>query len=189
MLYDIRMRNMVLQMRPGGGKQKGDAFERKCAKRFTQWWFANGEGLFKRVPKSGGWDKALTPGDIFAVRLYNNQEVIDETFPFSIECKKQERWTLEQLLTSTKPPLLEWHAQAVNDCKATNKTPLVVFAKNRTAPLVAVDTNYKLSLSFISVLIRTRETRVIIKSGGVTLWVTTLDAFLNVLQKEHVIND
>jgi len=118
-------------MKPGGAKEKGREFESTCCRLMQGWWGTP----FKRVPLSGGWDKQIITGDIFAV----NKDGVDKSFPFSVECKKQEGWNLFQLLDD-KGPILQWWKQCTDDCPP-HKLPLLMFACNYRSVLVMVGNN------------------------------------------------
>lgn len=102
-------------------RDKGQRYERKIAKIFSEW--AGMDML--RTPLSGGWARGradvtgdIVPGDA------NRQ------FPFSIECKKNESWTWEQVHHQIGPVLNSWWQQTVDEC-APGKIPLLIFSRNR----------------------------------------------------------
>lgn len=111
----------------GFGKGKGKAYERRIGKILGEWWQ---DSPFRPTPCSGGWDKLahddkhLAVGDLFIPK--------DCDFPFSVECKKQEGWSLIDLIKPNRKnvPIFEWWAQAACDAKAADKIPLLVFSKN-----------------------------------------------------------
>ena len=97
-------------------KDKGSAFERKIAKILSE---AFGVELV-RTPMSGGWGRLETKGDL----------VTRDDFPYHVECKKREGWTLDCLLSGKGDKKLEgWWAQTKEQCPE-NKIPLLVFSKN-----------------------------------------------------------
>lgn len=101
-------------------KHKGSEYERKIARILGAWY---GEE-FHRVPQSGGlrWgDDTRVAGDITTH--------VDSSFPFTVECKKREEWTLEQLLKGTGD-LESWWAQSINDSERVNLLPMLIFSKN-----------------------------------------------------------
>lgn len=102
-------------------RTKGQSNERKVAKLFEKWW----GGTFTRTPLSGGWaNKAEfnVSGDIISD---------DPSFPFIVELKKQEGWTLEQLF-NPGCKIFSWIEQVENDSKGTDKIPILIFCKNRS---------------------------------------------------------
>lgn len=118
-----------------GARDKGSNFERKIAQHMSDWWGGN----FTRTPGSGGlrWgsDQRIA-GDIVPPAGMD--------FPFVIECKKQEGYTLDNFLFSTGTPV-KWWEQVVTDSRRLSldktqeqKTPLLIFSKNRAKVMVAL---------------------------------------------------
>lgn len=103
-------------------KQKGSSYELETAKMLTEWW---GGGNFSRVPASGGlhWaDDQRVAGDIIPPPKAD--------FPFVIECKKREEWTIEHILLDIGQPR-EWWSQVVTDARRVKLVPLLMFSRNR----------------------------------------------------------
>lgn len=101
-------------------KSKGSSFELKIATSLGQWWGAK----FHRVPASGGlhWGSSMNVGgDVIAPP--------EAGFPFVVECKKREGWTLEQIMNN-KGPHKTWWQQVCGDAEETKKVPMLIFAKN-----------------------------------------------------------
>lgn len=115
------------------GNRKGKTAERKLVPLFAAWWGSE----FFRTPESGGMSTRLTKMlKIDLSKFAGDIVTLDETFPFCIESKKVEGWTLEQLLTSDKTLIHSWWDQAVKQTPE-GKIPLLVFTKNH-APLYAM---------------------------------------------------
>lgn len=110
------------------GRQKGATAERYLAKLFATWWGTE----FARTPMSGGFSTAKFREDWNAA---GDLVTPDPSFPFCVESKKVEGWTLEQLLTSKKTLIHSWWAQTIKETPG-ELIPLLVFTKNR-APLFA----------------------------------------------------
>lgn len=55
----------------------------------------------------------------------------DVEFPFSIECKKIEGWTLDQLFTAPKWAVWQWWDQTIEQALKYELHPLLVFSRNR----------------------------------------------------------
>lgn len=101
-------------------KAKGSSYELKIAKALGAWY---GED-FNRVPASGGlrWgDDNRVAGDIATP--------VDSNFPFTVECKKREKWDLEQVLKGTGD-VESWWLQSTSDSIRVNTRPLLIFSKN-----------------------------------------------------------
>lgn len=111
------------------GRKKGQTAERKLAKLFSDWWGSE----FARTPLSGGFATAKFREDWNAA---GDLVTPDKSFPFCVESKKVEGWTLEQMLTSDKTLIHKWWEQTLKETPE-GRTPLLVFTKNR-APLFAM---------------------------------------------------
>jgi len=114
-------------LKVGGGLKKGKAFEKTVANMLGKWWWGK---PFRRSPQSGAWDKFqsddqhVSPGDIYAPSGAH--------FPFSVECKKQEKWNLFDLINPKreKPRLHMWLDQCIRDAESAGLEPLLVFSRN-----------------------------------------------------------
>lgn len=112
-------------------KTKGSSYELRVAKIFTTWWGAP----FHRVPASGGlhWSASMNvSGDIVTIP--------EAGFPFVIECKKREEWTLDNVFLNNKD-IKNWWAQVVGDADETGKIPMLVFSRNRAEDYVMLPYN------------------------------------------------
>lgn len=112
------------------GKQKGARAERALVKMFEQWW----GGSFARTPGSGSFATRNKGQD------YNAQGDIvtaDPHFPFCVESKHQEGWTLDQLLTAPSCKFYSWWEQTVSETPP-DRLPLLLFTKNRAPWFLAM---------------------------------------------------
>ena len=110
-------------------KAKGADYELKICKVLAEWY----QEEFHRVPASGGlrWGKDnRVSGDIIPQ--------VGSTFPFSIECKKREDWTFEQVLRGTGE-VESWWTQCTRDAANVDKKPLLIFSKNRAPDYYMMD--------------------------------------------------
>lgn len=118
-------------------KTKGSSNERFLAKSFEKWW---GIGKFVRTPASGGWQKltglqkALQEenSDSLMTTSSGDVQATDGLFPFHLEAKKQECWTMEGVFDSPKCPVWKWWKQAVDEC-IPEKKPMLIFTRNRVS--------------------------------------------------------
>lgn len=111
-----------------GAKVKGSGYELKMAKKFGPWW----GGTFHRVPGSGSlhWgDDNRVAGDIAAPQGLD--------FPFVIECKKHEGWTMDNVLLNTGDPR-GWWEQVVTDARRVKLVPMLIFSRNRAKDYVMI---------------------------------------------------
>ncbi|BBM81318.1 putative resolvase [Staphylococcus phage KSAP7] len=109
-------------------KKKGDVFERKVAKELSDWWGYP----FSRSPQSGGasWGANNNAvGDIVAP--------LESNFPLVVECKHRENWIMDNVLLNNKEPHTWWE-QVIGDSLQVNKTPCLIFTRNRAQSYVAL---------------------------------------------------
>lgn len=135
-------------------KNKGSGFERQVGKILSD---AFGVEL-RRTPMSGGWATGYdnAAGDLTC---------LDGDFPYCVECKKSEGWRLDSLFTNDHQWFDDWWAQLIRECPST-KQPLLVFSRNRAPIFVA------------SHWLPYTESRLSFLCGDVTMYVTTMDMFL-----------
>lgn len=124
---------------------KGDAGEREVAKLIANWWpekqLSDGRAvLFVRTPKSGGW----AYGAEFNVKgdLTTNAE----RFPFCIEVKRRENWTLQRFVEGRPSPVWTWWRQCQRDARAVELEPMMWFRQNRKPWMVLVRASLLLEL-------------------------------------------
>lgn len=103
-------------------RRKGSRFEREVAKILSEWWGAE----FARTPLSGGFATKSFRDDWNAA---GDLVTPDSTFPFCVECKNNESWDFNQLLTSDKSALCAWWKQTVEECSE-GLEPLLIFTRN-----------------------------------------------------------
>jgi hypothetical protein len=115
---------------------KGNRGELDVAKVFSMWC---GE-LVRRTPMSGGWSSAKfgVTADLVCTK---------KAFPFHVEVKHREGWTLDDLVTGAREDhdksIVQWWLQCLTSCPADSaqeylKVPLLVFRRNRQPWLVMV---------------------------------------------------
>ena len=164
-----------------GSKNKGSNYERTVAKKFTDWWIpAGSKAEFHRVPASGAlqWaDDHRVAGDIIAPDGYN--------FPFVIECKKHEGWSIDHVMLDIGEPK-NWWAQVVTDARRVKRAPMLVFSRNRAKDFVMVPHDEWLYKRLGSISNGTMRTTVSIKNirgelQNFDVIVTTLDDIAQVL--------
>lgn len=103
-------------------KDKGQRGEREVARLVGEWWGAD----FARTPMSGGFRTKKFRED------WNAEADLvtpDEDFPFAVEVKWHEGWTLDKLLTAPKTEIWEWWQQALGQTSE-GKIALLVFRRN-----------------------------------------------------------
>lgn len=112
-------------------KTRVPVFELETAKNLSKWWGHD----FHRSPASGGLHWAGSnnvAGDIVAP--------LEANFPFVVECKNREEWTLENLFLNNKD-IKNWWAQVVGDAKETGKVPMLIYTRNHAKTFVTLPYN------------------------------------------------
>ena len=161
-------------------KTKGAGYELKIAKFLTSWWGGN----FSRVPASGGlhWgtDQRVA-GDIVPPP--------EADFPFVIECKKREEWTMDHVVLDIGEPR-KWWEQVVSDSRRTKQTPILIFARNRSKNFVMIPYQENMYMALeqagndvMNTLVTIQNIREEVQTFDVI--VTTLDT-LSTLDKDYI---
>lgn len=103
---------------------KGNSYERRIAKLLTKW---SGIELI-RTPMSGAWQG--TTGDITPKNK-------NHPFPFLIECKKNEGWDMDAVVSGRSALFKSWIDQLIRETREDQiitgelKFPLLIFSRNR----------------------------------------------------------
>jgi hypothetical protein len=134
-------------MKPGQGKNKGNAYERHIAKLFRMW----SEYNWIRTPQSGGM-REVTKSDLFCKDLMGTTK--DVLF---IETKKRKRIDLHKLLQG-KGEFFDWWKKTEINAQAEDKYPVLVFVQNNRKDLIALDLFfYKRIELFLKEVLNIRE--------------------------------
>lgn len=128
-------------MKPGGGRAKGNNFERHVARLIVQAFREFGIKKIDcyRTPLSGGhlFASRKDPGDLVISPL------LRKYFPYSVECKNDKRLDLERFFIPFKQhkkswPEHQWLDQVLRATAGTDLQPLLVFKGMRTEIYCAV---------------------------------------------------
>jgi hypothetical protein len=164
-------------VKKGAQKEKGHAYERDIAAIFTEVYYPDGGGEFRRVPLSGGWDKRVAPGDIIPLKAYKSGEyVFDKSFPFSIECKNYRDENVKHFfsgLYSAESIIYSWASQALNDSRLANKIPLVVFKLYRAKNIIMIHGHDFGKLTEIFGIINKKQFK-LVKTNEKGMYISTL---------------
>lgn len=121
------------------GRQKGSTAEREVAALIQPWWRQlEPDATFVRTPMSGGWGgptvrkEFLAAGDLMAAKA--------PAFPFAVEVKRREGWTLQRVIDGRGSPAWEWWRQCQKAASEMGKIPMLWFRKNRAEWLVMMPT-------------------------------------------------
>lgn len=112
-------------------RRKGAAWELKVAKVIGEWW----GGTFRRTPQSGGWHKGDGEGK---GKLRGDLVQMDgPPFPFSVECKATEGWSLDTFLRDpTRSELARHLQQTWEGAEDEGKVPMLIAKRNLRPPVV-----------------------------------------------------
>src|SRR5574338_250219 len=111
-----------------GSSDLGANGEREVARLFETWWSSlEPDAKFKKTPASGGWSSPDVRG---AFDVAGDLVTTAKQFPYCVEVKRRERWSLANFLRGGKSPVWGWWAQAKRQALEVNKIPLLVFRQN-----------------------------------------------------------
>lgn len=118
------------------GRVKGKAAEREVAAVVQTWWRQHEPAAtFVRTPMSGGWVTGTSGREGFemAADLMTTSKI----FPFSIEIKRREGWSLERLKKgANKSPVKGWWTQTRTEARSNGRVPMLWFRQSRMPWLV-----------------------------------------------------
>lgn len=114
------------------GSKKGRNAEREVAKMCHEWWSkVDRKCEFKRTPLSGGWSTETVrehfkaAGDIMTT---------SDKWPFTIEVKRREGWSLDNLFNGKKTPVWKWWLQSCKQADVEKGVPMLWLKKNSRGP-------------------------------------------------------
>jgi hypothetical protein len=112
-------------------RSKGNRAEREIAKKLELWWRQFEKDVrFCRTPLSGGFSTSQVRGEF---NLSGDLMSTSDLFPFSVEIKRRENWTLKCLISGNKSPIWGWWRQNLKASKEVDKQPMLWFRKNDRA--------------------------------------------------------
>jgi hypothetical protein len=110
-------------------RTKGSVAEREVAITLQMWWRrVEPSCQFVRTPLSGGWGNATVRGDF---RASGDIMTTAAKFPFCVEIKRREKWSLDRLLTGATSPVWAWWAQSCRAAAEQSATPMLWLRRNR----------------------------------------------------------
>lgn len=124
------------------GRQKGNKAEREVAGKIEKWWRrVEPEARFVRTPLSGGWGGPdlragfNASGDLMTTAKH---------FPFAVEVKRREGWSLENFKAGRACPAWQWWWQTQEAAAEMRKVPMLWLRHNREDWHVVVPFDYVL---------------------------------------------
>lgn len=137
-------------------RDKGGRGERKALKLLEKWWGTS----FAKTPSSGGFKTKK-----FRQEWNAEGDVVtpDETFPFLVEVKWWEKWSLDQILTAPKADIWTWWEQAKGETTEDRFTMLV--CKKNHQEFFLLMKNEKLHTPYQKKFVRSARIRTIDRQG------------------------
>lgn len=122
-----------------GCRRKGRNFEKKIAREFGQWWCADALAFYCNI---GSGSRSTVIGQVYGGDIIPVKDIA--CWPLCVEVKKQERWSIEDLLLNVpSEPLFSYLGQVICAARvAVNDIPLLVCAKNYRAPIIFFPYSY-----------------------------------------------
>lgn len=128
------------------GNLKGSRGELEVAKLLAGWWcpfepvVEDKDVQFVRTPGSGGWlhaDGFNACGDI----MTNSKR-----FPFSVEVKREQAWSMQWMLDGKASPVWAWWRQCQRDAERASREPMLWFRQNKRPWLVFLSKRHATSV-------------------------------------------
>ena len=122
-------------------KNKGSNFERELARRIGEWW-CDDRDAFWRTSGSGARAHRdnIHPGDIGPIKN------IPQFFPFCIEARCRESWSLDEILKSKVPDVLKWTVEN-SEVAGSNYLSMLIVKRNYFPTLVIIPNWVPLTIS------------------------------------------
>lgn len=120
-------------MKRTSARQKGKDFEARVGILLGMWWSGY---PYPRAHGSGSSTTQRAIAHDGRELFYAGDLYIPPEFPWCVECKNQQGWSLDSIINQTcKIVFVDWWNQCVRDASRVDKDPLLVFKKNRLTPL------------------------------------------------------
>lgn len=125
-------------------KRRGKTYERRVSDILTEFTKVG----FRRVPNSGGWNKA--GGVKIREELFCGDVICDRPdFRFCVEAKNRESFTFESILKNpATAPFTSWWYQCLQDAKSVGLAPMMFFKPDHQADCAVFDATDWLNFDF-----------------------------------------
>ena len=118
---------------PKNSRAKGRRAERDVAKLLVEWWGTfEAKCEFKVTPLSGGWGGRDGGKHVRAHFKASGDLMTTATlFPFTVEVKHREQWSMRNLVAGRATPPWDWWLQAQRQADEEGGIPMLWFRKNK----------------------------------------------------------
>jgi hypothetical protein len=121
-------------------RAKGRRAEREVAKLLAKWWGQlEPKCEFKPTPLSGGWGGRDGGAHVRAhFKASGDLMTTARKFPFTVEVKHREQWSMKNVVAGKPTPPWEWWKQACRQATEEKGEPLLLFKKNNMPWMAAL---------------------------------------------------
>lgn len=127
------------------GDIKGQRGEREVCNLLMNWWTPYyPDAVFIRTPGSGGWGGGSKFHQSVKTDMRASGDVMTtlREFPFSVEVKWREKWSMDRVLKGRPSPVWDWWKQAQSQAIKDGLQPMLWFRRNRERWSVFLDLEY-----------------------------------------------
>lgn len=122
-------------------REKGATAEREVAALLKAWWDPYEPGCqFVRTPGSGGWGTPQLRGEFEAA---GDLMTTSKHFPFGMEVKRREGWSLDRVAAGKPSPVWGWWRQCQKAAEEMGKVPCLWFRKSKEGWFVMLPAGWK----------------------------------------------
>ncbi|MDE2099190.1 MAG: hypothetical protein KGL39_18190 [Patescibacteria group bacterium] len=137
------------------GRAKGKRGEREVARLLEEYWGRLEPGCkFKSTPLSGGWS---SPDVREAFKTSGDLVTTAKLFPYVVEVKLRESWSLKNLVEGKPCPVWGWWEQAIKAAKEQKGIPMLWFRKNRWPWRIMIPESFFIRLGKLPVEIEWKQ--------------------------------
>lgn len=127
--------------------EKGRRGEREVARLCYEWWSqVDVQCEFNRTPLSGGWSTSNMRSHF---RVCGDIMTTSDKWPFTVEVKRREDWSLNNLFNGKPTAVWQWWIQAYNQAREEHGVPMLWIKRNSDNPSKKMPWLIMLPVTFI----------------------------------------